>query len=80
VVAQVGTCRTEILSYYSSPSSQASKRSRFMSRMADREPISLVDSEENCIVETSVEAANIAAPAKKTNFRWSDKFQVERLP
>jgi len=48
--------------------------------MADREPISLVDSEENCIVETSVEAANIAAPAKKTNFRWSDKFQVERLP
>ena len=55
-----------------SPSSQASKRSRFMARMADREPISLLDSEENCIVETSVEAANIAAPAKKANFRWSD--------
>ena len=47
-----------------------------MARMADREPISLVDSEENCIVETSVEAANIAAPAKKTNFRWSDSHDL----
>ena len=48
-----------------------------MAMMANNEPIPPLDSEENCIADTSVKAATDSAPcAKAAYFKWNDVLDL----